>query len=82
MVEDEKFILVLFVDDPGEMKNIDIVPAGWVYFDEQSNKLVTPFISDSSTKSFKMSNTLVKSESEPPKTWPIFPIEIRGYARK
>lgn len=65
MSAEEQFVLVVFIDDPGEKLNIDFVPADWICYDTKRKHLVTPFVPNGSPKNLKMPSGLVESGTKP-----------------
>ncbi|KAK0071437.1 hypothetical protein PV326_001249, partial [Microctonus aethiopoides] len=79
MDEGAKFALIVFIEDPGQLK-IDIVPTNWIYYNETNDKLYCPFIDVCNEHNVELLNSLVKRRPSPLSTWKSYAIDIRGTA--
>ncbi|KYQ53674.1 hypothetical protein ALC60_04646, partial [Trachymyrmex zeteki] len=66
----------------GLKKEIDIVPATWIHWDNKTKRLKVPFLPTPYTsEDIKLLHDIVKSECEAPESWPIYNVDIIGEAR-
>ncbi|KAK0174954.1 hypothetical protein PV327_008742 [Microctonus hyperodae] len=75
-----EFVLIAFIEDPGQLQNIDIVPINWIYYNSKNDKLYCPFIDVCNEHNVKLLNSLVKRRSSPLRSWKSYAIDIRGTA--
>lgn len=76
----EAYMLVEFIDDVANKRSIDMVPAGWIFFEEKKNHLVTPFIPDFSKTNLQILQSLIKCQGQPLPSWPTYRVSIKGSA--
>lgn len=60
-------------------KEIDIVPATWIHWDDKTKRLKVPFLAIPYTnEDINLLHDIIKSESEAPESWPLYNVDIIG----
>lgn len=81
----EKFILVEFTDCFNEngLADIDIVPAEWIYYDNNAKTCKTPCPNPPyDEQSCKIIHARVKNSLAPLSNWPDWSVNIKGSVSK
>ncbi|XP_011699738.1 PREDICTED: uncharacterized protein LOC105457027 [Wasmannia auropunctata] len=79
-----RFKIVKFIKRgrKGSKKEIDIVPAEWIHWDNKTKRLKVPFLPTPYTnEDIKELHKIVKSECEAPESWPLYNVDIIGESR-
>jgi len=77
-----KYRLVMFLNKK-KRKEIDIVPATWINYEEASDTLLCKFMpAPYDNEKIAVLRKMVMTCDEPLKEWPMFPIDVRGKACK
>lgn len=85
LIELYDFSLIQFVHRGKKRKieQIDIVPTKWLKYEKSRSRCVTPFLdSPYSEEDAQLLHDLVKNLCDPPESWGIFSIDIKGRASK
>lgn len=83
-MQSSKYKLVVFVQNKGQMKNIEIIPSQWIYHDNSLNKLFAYYPKNKSNNkdTWRKIEESIKKCKPPQKSWPVYEVDIRGIAGK
>lgn len=78
-----RFKIVKFIKrgKKGPKKEIDIIPATWIRWDDKTKRLKVPFLATPYTNkdiNLLFFHDIIKSESEAPESWPLYNVDIIG----
>lgn len=86
MVDVQPYLLVEFVQEGKNLagskakKSIDIIPSNWVLIDLKDNVSCKFMAPPYSADDLQALEDFVKQRADPPTSWPLWPIKIKGYA--
>lgn len=76
-------IIEFLTKGPQKTKSIDIVPSGWVSYDQKKGKLVAKFMPPPyDAENNELLYNLIDTCEKAPESWPSYWIKIRGHASK
>lgn len=87
-MEDEsnyRFQLVEFITRGSKkpLKQIDIVPSGWIRYNKQKGKLECQFLPPPyEKKSSDLLHKICSRAQDAPKNWPFYSVDVKGGASK
>ncbi|XP_044741235.1 uncharacterized protein LOC123302383 [Chrysoperla carnea] len=80
---EKRYSLIVFLDEKeierSETVQVDIVPTKWIFCDDH-NKLVCPFINESTKDKINLLHKLVRENKPADSSWNNYRVEVRGTA--
>ena len=81
---DYLYAMVVF---EGEKVQFDMVPTSWLRFNEETDSFFTAYLTPEKNGKYKkrdldLLNNFIKDCLEPPESWKLYPVDVRGSAGK